>query len=1014
MHAQDDVEGKAGKTVVILQDSCYGHRYSRPRTSKANLSTIVERPERIHASVLGISAAYIRLGGRHANGRHPPHPKKHPKTLPTLPFRIQRSSRSVPLSNPVVTQVHGAKWMEELTAMCRAAETKLALNGKELTRPEMGSHITEDEKPRLHEGDLYLCSDSLDALQGCIGAVCDGVDQVFKKKGNTTQGPSRAFVCIRPPGHHCSSSYPSGFCWLNNVHVGITHAAMAHGLTHAAIIDFDLHHGDGSQTIAWEHNSRAIRAPKNASAAKKTAIGYFSVHDINSYPCEMGDEEKVRNASLCLENAHGQTIWNVHLQPWKHDLDFWQLYSDRYSVLLEKARAFLRHHTQRLSGASNQGPPKAAIFLSAGFDASEWEGQGMQRHKVNVPTDFFAKLTSDVVKLAEEEGLGVDGRIISVLEGGYSDRALCSGVLSHLSGLAGTNTTETGGEVEADSGLGLEMRDRIGPMASVSEENEMSNSNDHIPFDSKWWALRRLEELEELVNPPPAPLPAKKPKSNGPPTYATPTQSFAAKVVSSPKARRTSSMGFPSSPKSLSSRPPSPPPPEVDWATAAHELSKLLIPSDRQTKSHKPEELSAEASRAKRDRERRASISLSADPELVNEKRMQLRTRNARAANANAPEDDAERPLSRADRRKTVAGASLIADNAAAHSRGSSVVVASRRRRSSTASIGSALTDISYQSKTMGVPRTTSSMGTKSTNANIPARKPRVPSSTRAEPVKGRGLKKQPAMPSLPSDVSASLTGASALAAKSENGDRAAGPTEGGLDEIANSMKKMTLKLNVPTKEEHEAREKEKAAKTRAPVKTTRKAPAPKTTKAAAPRKVSPKNNRNNSDNSLPPTAQPPVSNGYVSAISNLPVQEPVEDSLVHMGPIPQGDLPTSITAMGPPPTSLKLGPSDSPPFTAEFVPYTHQPHEPPPSLPQQPLVWLDPNTGTPQPAKRGDLPIFTSSSPIPFGKPSSLGGKTSFAPPTSSTGTSEDKHEKDALDKDVDIWAVPETPVKK
>ena len=125
-------------------------------------------------------------------------------------------------------------------------------------------------------------------FESSLGAVCDAVDAVFNEGG-----PKRAFVAVRPPGHHCSASYPSGFCWINNVHVGIMHAILGHGLTHAAIIDIDLHHGDGSQQIAWQHNSRGVGLNKNSAYWKKTSIGYFSLHDINSYPCEMGDEEKV-------------------------------------------------------------------------------------------------------------------------------------------------------------------------------------------------------------------------------------------------------------------------------------------------------------------------------------------------------------------------------------------------------------------------------------------------------------------------------------------------------------------------------------------------------------------------------------------------------------------------------------------------------------------------------------------------------------------------------------------------
>ncbi|KAG7134106.1 Histone deacetylase HOS3 like protein [Verticillium longisporum] len=414
--------------AVILSDACYGHRYSRPKTSRAALSTIVERPERIKAGALGVAMAYVRLGGRHCDGDYPAHPKLDPTSIPTVPFKIHKTTRKLPLLSPAVTNVHGSKWMEELRTMCRLAESKLAMGGKELARPESGRTGDTGAAAKLHEGDLYLCADSLDALEGALGAVCEAVDLVF------SDGPRRAFVAVRPPGHHCSASYPSGFCWVNNVHVGVMHAALTHGLTHAAIIDFDLHHGDGSQSIAWQHNTRGVSAAKNAQAWKKTSIGYFSLHDINSYPCEMGDEEKVKNASLCIENAHGQNMWNVHLHSWGSEAEFWKLYETKYTVILEKTRSYLQQQAARLR--ANGQTPKAAIFFSAGFDASEWETKGMQRHNVNVPTEFYARITQDVIRIAAEEGLGVDGRVVSVLEGGYSDRALFSGIFSHVCGLA--------------------------------------------------------------------------------------------------------------------------------------------------------------------------------------------------------------------------------------------------------------------------------------------------------------------------------------------------------------------------------------------------------------------------------------------------------------------------------------------------------------------------------------------------------------------------------------------------
>lgn len=659
----DNVEDRPAETIVILHDSCYGHRFSRPRAKKSDLSTIVERPERIHASILGLSIAYVRLGQRHAEGQYPLHPKRNATNIPTIPFRIRKTTRRLPISSPAVTNVHGTKWMEELKVMCDTAEAKLAMNGKELVRPEMSRSPDQPAPQKFHEGDLYLCSESLNAMEGALGAVCEGVDAVFQGSVSN-KGPHRAFIAIRPPGHHCSASYPSGFCWLNNVHVGISHAALNHGLTHAAIIDFDLHHGDGSQAITWEHNTRALNLPKNAPSWKKTSIGYFSLHDINSYPCEMGDEEKVKNASLCIENAHGQTVWNVHLQEWKTEQEFWELYETKYSVLFEKTKAYLKAQTERVRKQTNSLQPKAAIFLSAGFDASEWESSGMQRHKVNVPTEFYARLARDVIRLAAETGCSVNGRIISVLEGGYSDRALSSGVLSHISGLAGGDIVAIKTEIE-HNGLGFEMAQKVGIVNGKIEAEHASSTPLAAPYDPQWWALPQLELLDALVKPPVTLVKSEKPRDTPTPTYFSSTQSFTAKINTTPKLRRSSSKISLLNGGSPASRPPSPPPPEVPWTVAAHELCKLLIPSDRQTMSCQPEDLAAEATRARRDRQ---SILTPPDasngsvPSAIGATRKSLRERKAAKPLRSSEEaDESVKPVSKTNRRKTVAGGATLA-----------------------------------------------------------------------------------------------------------------------------------------------------------------------------------------------------------------------------------------------------------------------------------------------------------------------------------------------------------------
>jgi histone deacetylase HOS3 len=719
--------------------------------------------------------------------------------------------------------------MDELKTMCDAAESRLALNGKELVRPRSSGKDGEfAKKAPLNDGDLYLCSESLNAFEGALGGVCEGVDVVFNS--NTTK---RAFVCIRPPGHHCSTSHPSGFCWINNVHVGIAYAAMTHGLTHAAILDFDLHHGDGSQDIAWEQNQKAVSAVWNAANHKKTRVGYFSLHDINSFPCENGDFEKVRNASVCIDKAHGQSIWNIHLETWKSDAEFWDIYAAKYTVLLEKARAFLRLHTERLlDSAPGDTPPKAAIFISAGFDASEWEGSGMQRHQVNVPTEFYAKFTADVVQMAEEEGLGVDGRVISVLEGGYSNRALTSGVLSHLAALGDTTTMSAIVNHEQQVGLASEMFDRL-HVSDSSAPAEARRIPSDLGYDSQWWAPARLEELEALVYPPPATAP----KSKSARTYFAPTQSFTAKVVAAPRDRKSTGSQAGSDVVPL---------PEVGWATAAHELSRILIPSHRQTTSYRPEELNAEASRIRRERltavaaaqaAQKATIAAPAASAAPEGNRMQLRTRKAKASLPSSPKAETpKKKVTKSTRRTTIDPGDLPSSTA-----DSSPGVSTTRRKSTTPTAskpsGTAEAGPNNSSSLNVGPSETlvqSSIAASNRPPESPSRSRSSTPSRSAAPKRSEGPKVPP-VPRVPSGLLSKLASSDdqkivadqTQAAMTEKTDSR--PVD--LDDLAAGVKKLSIKLKVPTPEEHAAREKERKA-TKATEERQRRAPRPTTSKA--------------------------------------------------------------------------------------------------------------------------------------------------------------------------------------
>ena len=1031
------------RVAVIVHDSCYGHRFSRPRTSKAALSSIVERPERIHATLLGASTAYVRLGGRHAEGRHPPHPERQDLSS-SVPFEIRRTTRFLPLKNPSVAHVHGSKWMEELQIMCDSAEGKLAMNGKELVRPiGYGKDESGNPLPKLHEGDLYLCSETLSALQGCLGGVCDAVDSVF---GDSPT--ERAFVCIRPPGHHCSSNVPSGFCWLNNVHVGITYGAMNHGLTHAAIIDFDLHHGDGSQAITWDHNRKAQMLQKNAAPHKKTPIGYYSIHDINSFPCEAGDEEKIRNASVCVENAHGQSIWNIHFEPWNSHAEFWKLYQTRYLLLLEKARNFLTHHSARLRQTGVQ--PKAAIFLSAGFDASEWEMAGMQRHGVNVPTDFYAQFTADVVKMSQEEDLGVNGRVISVLEGGYSDRALTSGVLSHLCGLVDEPSVNM--PVSHNGGLAASMVDKS-INGRAPDESTLGR------YDPSWWSSDELEIIEAIVlgNMPPPPK-VSKDKNGG--NYSSPTHASTNRMTEVAKERRSLSAQLEAR-LSLENEAP-PPPPDVDWAVASYELSRLLIPSDRQTLSCRHDELNAEATRARKDRHSGAGLAAGDS--------MQLRERRPKPP----PIPSHVRSSSRSStRRTTIASVSDLPDPSMAPALPEGANGRPRRRSSASSSIMSAfqgmrLDDEADTATSVPPARTGARPGSVAPPTAMTAKPPvpRKPKATVAAkpPVKPRTSPRKPKAASRPGSSSSDranaarvppepLVGVSRPLPPSRQESEKPGSTDD-MDSLTNGMKKVSIKLKMPPAEEQAVKEKktEEPSKATNGAKVVRKPAVPRTVKPKPAPKPTPASRTQSHDldsksevlsasstkaesASVEPEAHEalpaPVSDAQEpgKAMKSSPVRGVSARSRGATDPEPTSAdaeltaatfafqspvLPTPATAYdnpandkenaGPQVSDMKTADQNSIVVAAEKAEQAAIVLDMPPPPPQtNGNPWSRPIT--PNKKTKDDLPKFTSSSPIPFSKNSRPGSAAGGLSAQQQTELERMKQEEQS------VWDIPETP---
>ncbi|GAM84968.1 hypothetical protein ANO11243_029710 [Dothideomycetidae sp. 11243] len=805
--AQEGTTHGDAETLVIIHEACYGHRFSRPKTSKAALSTIVERPERITAAVLGLSTAYVRLGSRHAGGSAPPTPGEEHGKKP--PFAIRRTLRSVGLLSPPVVAVHGLDWMHELQTMCLAAGARLAMDGRELLRPtKLDSMGRPVESAQFHEGDLYLCAESLEALQGAVGGVCDAVDAVFAESIT-----KRAFVAVRPPGHHCSADFPSGFCWLNNVHVGIQHAAHTYGLTHAVILDFDLHHGDGSQDITWNINERSQAMPKNAAHSKKISIGYYSLHDINSYPCESGDKEKVQNASLCIDNAHGQSIWNVHLEPWSSEADFLRLYETKYAVIFDKARLFLQKQTERIQANPKGGKPRAAVFISAGFDASQWEGAGMQRHAVNVPTSFYERFTKDAVKLAQDESSAAEGRVISVLEGGYSNRALTSGVLSHISGLCQpVSSSVTNGHARLQEAMGI-------------ADSVLPHMPHLLPSDPRWWNSEALNALETYETAEVA-LP-KKVRSGFVPTFASPTESFSNKVVDQDKFHRSMSGTMRPLPEIVDMAVP-----DVDWVAASHALCKVLVPSHRSTTSCKPEDLAVV-----RSKKPRQSMAMVPPPIEAGSNGRQLRDRKAKPlVNGLGGVSEDESMARPSNRRKTMDAPTMQSPSSATaarktHSRGSSIVSGSDA--TSNAQYHIPAVPLIPPAGARSVPSTPMQPLIAKKVRKSPTKA--VPSSKTSTPAPKAGSVAQRRLEATRISDSVATTPPSLKTESSTASYETAPSSAGDMDSLTTAVKRITLKVG--TREEHDKRireqqEVERTAKAEARRKAVRKEPTPQPKKA--------------------------------------------------------------------------------------------------------------------------------------------------------------------------------------
>jgi acetoin utilization deacetylase AcuC-like enzyme len=224
------------------------------------------------------------------------------------------------------------------------------------------------------DADTTMSPGTFEAVMRAAGGAVQAVDEVMTGK------VANAFVATRPPGHHAETATPMGFCLFNNAAIAARHAQKQHGAERVAIIDFDVHHGNGSQDIFWND----------------ATVMYCSTHQMPLYP----------GTGAVSERGTKNTIVNAPLRPGDGGDEFRDAME---TVILPRLEGFAPD----------------LVVISAGFDAHMRDPLA----NLNFLEPDYTWVTQKLMEVADHRA---KGRVVSLLEGGYDLEGLARSVAAHV------------------------------------------------------------------------------------------------------------------------------------------------------------------------------------------------------------------------------------------------------------------------------------------------------------------------------------------------------------------------------------------------------------------------------------------------------------------------------------------------------------------------------------------------------------------------------------------------------